>query len=92
MSLLRLQGVSKRYGAVAANTAIDLSVAPKSIHAILGENGAGKSTLMKLIYGVETPDEGTMEWQGRAVRPGSRPRRARLASAWCFSIFRCSRP
>ncbi len=69
--LLSLQGVSKRYGPVAANTAIGLDVAPGSIHAILGENGAGKSTLMKLIYGVETPDEGQMRWQGKPYRPTS---------------------
>ena len=87
MSLLRLQGVSKRYGAVAANTAIDLSVAPKSIHAILGENGAGKSTLMKLIYGVETPDEGMMEWQGRAVRPGSPAEARALGIGMVFQHF-----
>jgi len=67
-ALLSLSGVSKRYGKVQANKAIDLSVRPGSIHAILGENGAGKSTLMKLIYGVEHPDEGTIFWNGVPVR------------------------
>ena len=62
--LLSLRGISKRYGEVKANQAVDLDVAPRSIHAILGENGAGKSTLMKLIYGVETPDSGEMLWEG----------------------------
>ena len=65
--LLTLSGVSKRYGKVQANSAIDLSVKPGSIHAILGENGAGKSTLMKLIYGVERPDEGEMRWNGELI-------------------------
>ena len=65
--LLTLSGVSKRYGKVQANKAIDLSVKPGSIHAILGENGAGKSTLMKLIYGVERPDEGDIRWMGESV-------------------------
>lgn len=87
MTLLRLSGVSKRYGPVAANTAIDLSVAEKSIHAILGENGAGKSTLMKLIYGVETPDEGTMEWQGRPVRPASPAEARTLGIGMVFQHF-----
>ena len=67
--LLRIRGVSKNYGPVQANRTIDLDVDPQSIHAVLGENGAGKSTLMKLIYGVEQPDEGQIEWQGREVRP-----------------------
>jgi simple sugar transport system ATP-binding protein len=62
--LLQLSGVSKRYGGVQANSGIDLSVDAGTIHAILGENGAGKSTLMKLIYGVERPDEGQVFWQG----------------------------
>ena len=67
MSLLSLRGLSKSYGTVRANRDIDLDVAEGSIHAILGENGAGKSTLMKLIYGVESPDEGEIFWQGDKV-------------------------
>ena len=65
--LLTLSGVSKRYGKVQANQDIDLSVKAGSIHAVLGENGAGKSTLMKMIYGVEQPDDGTITWQGTPV-------------------------
>jgi simple sugar transport system ATP-binding protein len=65
--ILNLSRVSKRYGTVQANKAIDLSVKPGSIHAVLGENGAGKSTLMKLIYGVEHPDEGVIFWNGEPV-------------------------
>ncbi|WP_421725898.1 ABC transporter ATP-binding protein [Bauldia sp.] len=67
-ALLTLSGVSKRYGSVQANASIDLAVRAGSIHAILGENGAGKSTLMKLIYGVEHPDEGEIAWNGQPVR------------------------
>lgn len=66
-ALLDLKGVSKRYGTVQANKRIDLSVRPGSIHAVLGENGAGKSTLMKLIYGVEQPDEGEIRWNGAPI-------------------------
>ncbi|MEL6837904.1 MAG: ABC transporter ATP-binding protein [Pseudomonadota bacterium] len=66
--LLSLTALSKRYGTVQANKAIDLDVRAGSIHAVLGENGAGKSTLMKLIYGVEKPDEGTIAWNGQVVQ------------------------
>lgn len=66
-ALLRLAGVSKRYGTVQANHEIDLEVHSGSIHAVLGENGAGKSTLMKLIYGVEQPDSGHIHWNGQEV-------------------------
>ncbi|HEY3673212.1 MAG TPA: ATP-binding cassette domain-containing protein, partial [Acidimicrobiia bacterium] len=44
--------MSKRFGEVQANDAVDLTVAPGEVHALLGENGAGKSCLMKLVYGV----------------------------------------
>lgn len=89
--LLSLRGITKSYGPVDANQQIDLDVAPRSIHAILGENGAGKSTLMKLIYGVEQPDSGTVAWNGQPLSLALPQRQGAPASAWCSSISRCSR-
>ena len=85
--LLALRGISKSYGPVQANRNVDLSVAEGSIHAVLGENGAGKSTLMKLIYGVETPDSGTMEWRGKAVALASPAEARRLGIGMVFQHF-----
>lgn len=65
--LLRLEGVSKRYGGVRALEGADLVVEAGRVHAILGENGAGKSTLIKVISGVVAPDEGRMLLDGREV-------------------------
>jgi simple sugar transport system ATP-binding protein len=64
---LQLRKISKRYPGCLANDAIDLSIAPGEIHALLGENGAGKSTLMKIIYGVTHADSGEVIWQGQRV-------------------------
>ncbi|MGV4792033.1 ATP-binding cassette domain-containing protein [Rhizobium sp. F40D2] len=85
--LLSLRAISKSYGQVHANQEIDLDVAPCSIHAILGENGAGKSTLMKLIYGVEQPDEGTVAWNGQPLSLASPAEARRVGIGMVFQHF-----
>ena len=67
MPRLELRGITKRYATTLANDAVDLTVMPGEIHALLGENGAGKSTVVKMIYGVVTPDDGEILWQGEPV-------------------------
>ncbi len=85
--LLSLRGISKSYGQVHANQHIDLDVAPGSIHAVLGENGAGKSTLMKLIYGVEQPDDGTIAWHGKPLSLASPAEARRTGIGMVFQHF-----
>jgi len=65
---LGARGVTRRFGAVVANDRVDLSVAPQTIHAVVGGNGAGKSTLMRILQGVDVPDEGTVVLDDRPVR------------------------
>src|SRR5258708_473731 len=61
---IELRGIVKRFPGVVANDGIELIVRRRHIHAIVGENGAGKSTLMKILYGSQRPDEGTITVEG----------------------------
>jgi len=67
MSYLEMRGITRLYkeSGVLANDKVDLSVEKNEIHAIVGENGAGKSTLMKILYGLEQPDQGTITFKGK---------------------------
>ncbi|MGN6611254.1 MAG: ABC transporter ATP-binding protein [Angustibacter sp.] len=62
---VRLSGITKRFPGVVANRDVTFEVRKGTVHAVVGENGAGKSTLMKILYGVQRPDEGTIEVAGR---------------------------
>ncbi len=64
---VQLVGITKRFPGVIANKDIEMSVARGTVHAIVGENGAGKSTLMKILYGVQQPDEGTIAVDGTVL-------------------------
>jgi len=66
--VLELRGITKRYPGVVASDNVRFDLRRGEVHALLGENGAGKSTLMNVLYGLTTPDEGTITVNGRPVR------------------------
>jgi len=69
--MLALRDVRKVYGATVAVDGLTLSLAPSTVHAIVGENGAGKSTAAQIAAGVVRPTEGYLEFEGRPVAFGS---------------------
>jgi ABC-type sugar transport system ATPase subunit len=66
--LLRLEHVSKSFGAVQALVDVDFDVRAGEVTALVGDNGAGKSVLIKCIAGIHSPDGGQIHWEGRPVR------------------------
>ncbi|MDI2028839.1 ABC transporter ATP-binding protein [Saccharopolyspora sp. TS4A08] len=64
---VELTGITKTFPGVVANSDVNLRVRAGEVHALCGENGAGKSTLMKIVYGMQAPDSGTVRVRGEEV-------------------------
>ena len=71
--ILRMDKITKIYGnGVMANKDVTLTVSQGEIHALMGENGAGKSTLMKILFGIEDKDSGSIIFNGSPI-DGKKP-------------------
>ena len=62
-----MENVTKRFGKVVANRAVNLELHEGEILSLLGENGSGKTTLMNMLSGIYFPDEGQIYIHGKPV-------------------------
>lgn len=85
-SLLSVTGLTKSFGGLLANDAIDLDVSFGEILSVIGPNGAGKTTFLNQIGGEVRPDAGIIRFDGRDVTSLPTAERARLGIARSFQI------
>jgi branched-chain amino acid transport system ATP-binding protein len=88
MSLLAVEGLTKRFRGLVAVDNVSLAVEPGAIFAIIGPNGAGKTTLFNLIAGVLAPDAGTITFSGERIDGAAPEHICELGVARTFQIVR----
>jgi branched-chain amino acid transport system ATP-binding protein len=88
MSLLSIQGVTKRFRGLVAVDNVSLAVEAGSIFAVIGPNGAGKTTLFNLIAGVFAPDAGMITFEGERTDRAAPEHICQLGIARTFQIVR----
>jgi len=84
--VLRVESISKSYGALVANEDVSLDLRPGEIHALIGPNGAGKSTLIQAITGAIAPDAGRVHLLGQDITGMDMAARARAGLGRTFQI------
>jgi branched-chain amino acid transport system ATP-binding protein len=85
-ALLKIEGLTKRFGGVIASDSISLCVPKGELHAIIGPNGAGKTTLIAQLAGEIAPDAGRVRFEGRDITALPTFRRSQLGLARSFQI------
>ena len=86
MSLLQVEGASKRFGSLVAIDDVSLTVEPGELRAIIGPNGAGKTTFFNLVSGLVAPSSGAILFEGRDVTALAPERRVACGMARTFQI------
>ena len=85
-SVLVLENLHKKFGALVATNSVDLDVRQGELHALIGPNGAGKSTLIAQICGETTPDSGRILFDGRDITRLPAYQRARMGMGRSFQL------
>ena len=88
MSLLKLEGVSRRFGGVKAVSGVSFTVEPGELYGVIGPNGAGKTTLFILITGLIRPDAGSVVLDGVETTRKSPEQIAQLGIARTYQTIR----
>ena len=86
-ALLRVRGLTKRFGGLLATDDLDLDIWPGELHALIGPNGAGKTTALAQIAGEIFPTAGSMHFEGADILKDSAPQRVRRGLARTFQII-----
>ena len=86
MTLLRVDGASKRFGSLVAIDNVSLIVEPGELRAIIGPNGAGKTTFFNLISGLFAPTTGSIQFEGEDITARAPDERVRRGMARTFQI------
>jgi len=87
-ALLAIEGLTQRFGGVAALTDVSFSVDAHAVQALIGPNGAGKTTLFNAITGFLRPDSGRVYFKGRRIDGMAPQRIARLGMVRSFQSIR----
>ena len=85
-TILKVTGLHKSFGGIAATDDVNLSVERGQVHAIIGPNGAGKTTLIAQLSGQLKPTSGRIEFEGKDITRQSTAKRARSGLARSFQI------
>jgi branched-chain amino acid transport system ATP-binding protein len=86
--VLRLEGVTKRFGGLTVLRSVDLAVGGAEIVGLIGPNGAGKSTLFNVVTALYRPEEGDVFFGGRRITGAAAHRICRLGIARTFQLVR----
>jgi branched-chain amino acid transport system ATP-binding protein len=91
MAILEVKNCTKRFGGLVAVKALNMSLNPGDLYGLIGPNGAGKTTIFNLMTGVYTPDEGSIELDGKAIHKLKPSKIAKLGLSRTFQNIRLFR-
>ena len=86
--VLRVAGVSKRFGGLQALSDVGITIEPGQVYGLIGPNGAGKTTFFNVLTGLYTPDSGTFELGGQPYKPSAVHEVAKAGIARTFQNIR----